>query len=85
MPCSHCRSSRLSRLRTWEQTLHLAIVQILVERKAELRPIDLPTAAFVVLVAVDGMNTASLLFLPDASDVKMIDETTELVVRYLAA
>lgn len=78
------RANRLERFRAWEVLLHAAIVQILAERKSELRPIDLPTAAFVVLVAVDGLNTASLLFLPDLpTGISMVDEATELVVRYL--
>ncbi len=77
------RASRMRRLRDWEQTLHGAIVAFLETHRAELRVTDLPTAAFVVLVAVDGMMTASILFQPDLTAFDVVDETTTLVMRYL--
>jgi len=77
------RASRMRRLRDWEQTLHGAIVAFLETHRAELRVTELPTAAFVVLVAVDGMMTASILFQPDLTAFDVVDETTTLVMRYL--
>lgn len=78
------RASRMRRLRDWDQAMHAAIVAFLEPRRAELRVTDLATAAFVVLVTVDGMMTASILFQAELPTLDVVDETTTLVMRYLA-
>jgi AcrR family transcriptional regulator len=77
------RSVRMAKVRDWEQSLHRAVVMLLEQRKAELRVKDLELAAFVVVVVVDALTAASLLYrhFPQRA---VFASMQDLLLRYLA-
>jgi AcrR family transcriptional regulator len=78
------RSVRLAKLRDWEQALHRAVVMLLEQRKADLRVQDLELAAFVVVIVVEALAAASLLY-REFPQRAVFDSLQDLLLRYLAA
>ncbi len=62
-------------------------VRVLLERrKDEIRPRDLDVAAFVLVNAVEAVTNAAFFEFPERlRDPALVDEITELAVRYLVA
>ena len=66
-----------------EQQMHQAIIVVLEAHRAELRVTDLPKAAFFVLVTIDALMMALLYYRLTVDAPDTVDETTDLVMRYL--
>ena len=83
------RVGALARLAEMERKLAEMLERALVARRREVRPRDLGLAAFLLTYAVEGVlhgavHSPSRLFDRSEQGVDLIDELTELVLRYLA-
>jgi hypothetical protein len=79
------RLGRLKKLRDLNRHFKDLLARYLEERRGELRPRDFELAAFVLCNAVDGFVHLAMLDRPDLlREPRLVDELTDLIVRYLA-
>jgi AcrR family transcriptional regulator len=80
------RASQLERVRDIERTFERVAKEHLERDRANVRPRDLDIAAFVIVQAAEAVTHAAVLHRPEMlRRAEFLDETTELIVRYLAA
>ncbi len=78
------RVGRLDRVNEVEDRTAAMVRAWLEAHRDEIRPVDLDAATYVVVTAVEALTHRLVLFRPERVDAKrLIEETTELVVRYL--
>jgi AcrR family transcriptional regulator len=60
-----------------------AVQAFLASRAHQVRPLDVPLAAFLLVRAVDGLTHAGLLDRPELPAEALVDELTSMVLGYL--
>jgi AcrR family transcriptional regulator len=80
------RVGRLARLSTVERQIQTVVMGYLAAHRDELRVENLELAAFVAVTTVEAITHAAVVYQPERlADPALVDEATEMVVRYLAA